>query len=117
MACMENLLDALEECGEASAFYKKDKILMANEHFAELFEKSPEECKDLPIMDICHVESMEMVDDYMKRRVHGDPDVPKVYSASFVKADDSRIKLEVNVLETKNTDGAFLAVVSKTGRD
>ena len=38
MECWEKLLAAFQDCGEAAILYRGKNILMANEHFAKLFE-------------------------------------------------------------------------------
>ncbi|HSG28908.1 MAG TPA: PAS domain-containing protein [Candidatus Krumholzibacterium sp.] len=114
LRCMENLLSAFEQCGEAAAFYMGDRILMANGLFAELFGLTREECEDLPIMDICHEESIDRISDFIRRRAYGDHSIPTTYTSSFLAADKSKMKLQVTVLKTKHTEGAFLAIVEKT---
>ena len=114
MKCAENLLAALEDCGEAAAFYKGQHIMFANRLFAELFDISPDECQGLSIVELCHEESIEMIRDYIKRRAFGDHDVPTTYPASFRAAHDSKFNLMVTVIKTKNTEGAFLAIFQKT---
>ena len=110
MTCMENLLDALADCGEAAIFYKEQNIVLANRLFAALFEMAPDECKGLPIVEICHEESIEMVRDFMRRRAHGDHDIPTTYTASFRTAHDPKLNLRITVIRTENTEGAFLAI-------
>ncbi len=110
MTCMEKLLDAMEDCGEAAAFYKSQTILYANRLFADLFEKDPDECRGLQIVEICHEESIEMIRDFMRRRAHGDDDVPTTYPASFRTAHDQKLNLRVTVIRTENTEGAYLAI-------
>ena len=117
MKCMENLLSAFEDCGEAAAFYRGDRILKVNGLFAALFGMDKEEFEDLPIVDICHEESIERIRDFIRRRAHGDQDVPKTYTDVFLAAEDKKLKLQVTVLKTRHTEGAFLAIVEKTGRD
>ena len=110
MTCMENLLDALSDCGKAAVFYKGQDILLANRLFADLFERDPDECKGLPIVEICHEESMEMIRDFIRRRDHGDHDVPTTYPASFRTAHNPKLKLRITIMRTKNTEGAYLAI-------
>lgn len=110
MTCMENLLEALADCGEAAAFYKEQHFVHANRLFADLFERDLGECKDLPIVEIYHEESIEMIRDFMRRRAHGDIDVPTTYSASFRTAHDPKLDLRVTVIRTENTEGAYLAI-------
>ncbi len=114
---MENLLDALERCGEAAAFYKGQDILMANSLFATLFEKEAEECRDLPIMEICHEDSVEMIFDFIKRRGYGNHNVPTTYSASFRTRHNPKLNLQITIIETKNTEGAYLAILKEAEPD
>ena len=115
MEAIEKVLEALEECGEAAAFYKDDRIVEANGRFAALFDRERDECRDLPVMNICHEDSMEMVRDYMRRRRFGDVSVPRTYSASFVSDEDTKMDLQVTVVETGNTGGAYLTILAATG--
>ena len=114
---MEKLLDALADCGEAAVFYKNQTILHANRLFADLFERDPDQCMDLPIVEICHEESIEMIRDFMRRRAHGDHDVPTTYPASFRTAHDPKLNLRVTVIRTKNTEGAYLAIFQEIEPD
>jgi len=110
---MENLLKTLEECGEVAFFYKGQKILAANKLFADLFGRDIEECKGLPIIEICHEESIDMIRDFIRRRKHGDHDVPITYEASFMTSKDPKKILMVTVIKTKNTEGALLGILQK----
>jgi len=114
---MEKLLDALADCGEAAVFYKTQTILLANRLFADLFERNPDQCEGLPIVEICHEESIEMIRDFMRRRAHGDHDVPTTYAASFRTAHDPKLNLRVTVIRTKNTEGAYLAIFQEIEPD
>ena len=117
MTCMENLLDALADCGEAAVFYKGQNIVLANRLFGALFERDPDECKDLPIVEICHEDSIEMIRDFIRRRAHGDHDVPTTHPASFRTAHDPKLNLLITVIRTKNTEGAFLAIFQEIEPD
>ena len=117
MKYMENLLDALAECGEAAAFYKGQNIILANRLFADLFEKETSECKDLPIMEIIHEESIEMIRDFIKRRALGSIDIPTTYAAAFRTAHDPKLELQITILKTKKTAGAFLAIIQEIEND
>ena len=44
MECWEKLLEAFQACGEAAVLYRGKNILMANENFANLFERTVDEC-------------------------------------------------------------------------
>ncbi len=113
MKQLKNLLVALAECGEAAAFYKGHNIIYANRLFAELFDKDLEECQDLPIIDIVHEESVEMIMDFIKRRTHNHPDIPTTYKAYFRTAHDPKLELQVTILKTTKTAGAYLAVLQE----
>ena len=117
MIYMEKLLDALADCGEAAAFYKGENIILANRLFADLFERDPVECRDLPIMEIVHEGSVEMIRDFMKRRTLGNHDVPTTYAAAFRTAHDPKLNLQITILKTKKTKGAYLAIVQEIEPD
>ena len=76
MECMDKLLEGLAECGEAAAFYRGTEIVKANSLFADLFERDVKDFAGLPVVDICHIESIELIQDFIRRRAHGDPDLP-----------------------------------------
>lgn len=113
MTNMEKLLDALDECGEAAVFYKGKNVLLANRLFSEMFEIEQDKCKGLPIMGILHEESIEMVTDFIRRRVHGDPTIPAAYTADFRTKNESKVPLQLTVVKTSNTDGALLVILQK----
>lgn len=115
MSNMKRLLDVLDDCEEAAAFYKGRNLLLVNERFADIFGRSVDECEGLPIMEICHNDSIEMIGDYIHRRAANDPTVPSVYEAAFRTPDNPKLMLMVNVLEIKKTDGAVLVLLR--GRD
>jgi hypothetical protein len=109
------LLQGLEEFDEPAAFYRGNKIVQANQKFADLFERDIAEFNDLPIIDICHNESIEMVRDFIRRRAHQDTDVPKHYEAAFRTASRPRVMMTVDVLKLQNTEGAVLAILHEKG--
>ena len=109
--CVDMLLQGLEEFDEPAAFYKGNRILQANQKFADLFERDIAEFNDLPIIDICHNESMEMIQDFIRRRAHQDTDVPSHYEAAFRTASRPRVMMTVDVLKLHNSEGAVLAVL------
>jgi hypothetical protein len=109
------LLQGLEEFDEPAAFYRGNKIVQANQKFADLFERDIAEFNDLPIIDICHNESIEMVRDFIRRRAHQDTDVPKHYEAAFRTARRPRVMMTVDVLKLQNTEGAVLAILHEKG--
>jgi PAS domain-containing protein len=105
------LLQGLEEFDEPAAFYRGNRIVQANQKFADLFERDIAEFSDLPIIDICHNESIEMIRDFIRRRAHQDTDVPRHYEAAFRTASRPRVMMTVDVLKLHNTEGAVLAVL------
>lgn len=113
MDCRTSLLDALQEVGEPAAFYKGQDIIMANELFAGIFKRTVDECVDLPINDICHESSIDMIQDFIKRRHIGDPNLPTTYSAKFVTVENDELNLTLTVIVTNNTGGAILVIVKK----
>jgi len=78
------LLQGLEKFEEPAAFYQGNRIVQANQKFADLFERDIAEFNDLPIIDICHNESIEMIQDFIRRRAHRDVDVPMHYELSLI---------------------------------
>jgi hypothetical protein len=54
-----------------------------------------------------------MIKDFIRRRAHGDPDVPTSYKAFFRTPDDPKMPLHLIVIRTKNTDGALLVLAEK----
>lgn len=113
MGHMEKLLEALEECGVVAAFYKGQNILSGNKRFAELFERSTEECKMLPILEICHEESIDIIQDFRRRRVFGEHNVPTTYEAKFRTPTNPNIIMIITVIRTENTEGALLVIVQE----
>jgi hypothetical protein len=110
---MEKLLEAMDDCGEAAIFYKGKKILFANRRFADIFEMEQDQCRDLPIINILHEGSIEMIQDFIRRRAHGDTEVPAVYTAEFRTKSEPRLPLRLTVVKTGATDGAVLVVIKK----
>ena len=113
MNSMERLLEALADCGEAAIFYKGTNILMANRLFAEMFEMDQDECRDLPIVGLLHEGSIEMIQDFIRRRAHGDTAVPAVYVADFRTVSEPRMPVQLTVVKTSKTDGAVLVILKK----
>jgi hypothetical protein len=113
--CVDMLLQGLEEFDEPAAYYKGNKIVQANQKFADLFERDLAEFNDLPIIDICHNESIEMVKDFIKRRVHRDVDVPRHYEAAFRTSSRPKVMMTVDVLKLHNSEGAILAILHEKG--
>jgi hypothetical protein len=105
------LLQGLEKFDEPAAFYKGNKIVQANQKFADLFERDIAEFNDLPIIDICHNESIEMIQDFIRRRAHSDMDVPSHYEAAFRTNSRSKVVMTVDVLKLQNTEGTVLTIL------
>jgi hypothetical protein len=104
----DQLVEILGEFGEAAAFYKGQKILMANDLFAELFERKREECAGLPINEIVHNESIEMIQDFIRRRAKEDTGVPTLYKAAFKTPSNPKIELKLFVLKLKLSEGVLV---------
>jgi hypothetical protein len=115
MLQMRNLLEALAECGEMAAFYKGQKIVMVNQLLADQFGKEIGEFEGLPIVEILNEESIDLIRDFIRRRVHGDPDVPTTYKAAFRTPDNPKTIMTLTVLRTSNTEGALLVILQKNG--
>ena len=111
MNCKKNLLDALEECGEAAAFYEGQHFLMANSLFAGLFERGREDFEGLPIVQICHNESIEMIQDFIRRRAHEDIGVPTVYECAVTAPGNPKFYVKVIALKMKKGEGSVLVIV------
>jgi len=105
------LLQGLEEFDEPAAYYKGNRIVQTNQKFADLFERDIAEFNNLPIIDICHNESIEMIRDFIRRRVHNDVDVPTHYEAAFRTKTRPKVMMTVDVLKLHNTEGAVLTIL------
>lgn len=113
MDCGDKLLDAFQACGEAAALYRGRNIQRANENFASLFEHTVDECVGLPIINVCHNESIEMIQDYIRRRALDDRDLPSSYDAAFRTPSVPRIIMNVTVLKLSGLDGALVMIRKK----
>ncbi len=113
MEKMDRLLEALADCGEAAAFYRGTEIVMANRLFAGLFCRSRQECKGLPIVEIIHEDSLDMINDFIHRRAHGDIDLPTSYRAKFRSPEEPEIPLLVTVIRTCDTERALLVILQR----
>ncbi len=108
---MEKLLEALGECGEAAAFYENQNILAVNKPFADLFERSPKEFTGKPLIEICHNDSIEMIQDFIHRRLHHDSDVPITYECAFTTPSKPKIMLRVIALMFKKCGRSVLLLL------
>jgi len=110
---MKRMLDSFAEFGVAAMFYKGDEILMANEPLAELLDRTVDECNGLPIMEICHEESISMIQDFVRRRARGDRDLPVSYFAKFFAPEKGELELRCIVVKMKKSNGAFLVILQE----
>ena len=113
--CVDMLLQGLEEFDEPAAYYKGNRIVQTNQKFADLFERDIAEFNNLPIIDICHNESIEMIRDFIRRRAHHDVDVPMHYEAAFRTKTRPKVMMTVDVLKLHNTEGAVLTILHEKG--
>lgn len=113
MDCKQNLLDAFQACGEAAVLYRGRNILMANENFASLFERTVRECAELPILEICHNESIEMIQDYIRRRALGDHNLPSSYEALFRTPSEPRVIMHLTVIKLRNLEDVLVLIHKK----
>jgi len=104
MEAVNKLLEALEECGEAAMAYRGRRIVAANALFAAMLERSVEECAGLEIIELCAEESIEMIQDYMRRRAFGDHNLPACYSAAFRTPSRPRVMLTLTVVKLHAQD-------------
>jgi PAS domain-containing protein len=115
-AVMDNLrklLEAFSGCGEAAAIYKGQSFNHVNDLFARIFEREPAEFEGLPLLDLCHDESIEMIRDFMHRRTIEDHGVPINYSSMFITSKREKIELNVIALKLKQADDNVLLIVRK----
>ena len=110
MDAIHKLLAALEEYGEAAIAYRGQRIIAANSLFARMMERSVEECAGLEIIELCAEESIEMIQDYMRRRAFGDHNLPAVYSAAFTTPSRPRVMLELTVVKLKRGNDVLVIV-------
>ena len=111
MNSLIQLLEAFSGCGEAAAVYKGQSFNHANNLFAEIFEREQAEFEGLPILDVCHEESIEMIRDFMHRRAIEDHGVPINYSSTFITSKREKIELNVIAIKLKQADENVLLIV------
>ncbi len=111
MDCRENLINAFGECGEAAACYKDEHFLMANDLFASVMERSKDEFNGLPVIEIVHPESIDMVQDFMRQRKRGDVSVPTTYKCTLKTPNNPKIVKNLIVLKVKKSEGAVLVII------
>ncbi len=110
---LKMLLDAFAGYGEAAATYKGQSFTGVNEPFARIFEREQSEFEGLPILDVCHDESIEMIRDFMHRRAIEDHGVPINYTSTFITSGREKIKLNVIALKLRQADDNVLIIVRK----
>jgi PAS domain S-box-containing protein len=113
MENLKKLVDAFDECGEAAAIYRGQNFLMVNDLFATIFGREPETFRDLPILEVCHNESIEMIRDFMHRRAIEDHGVPTNYISAFITADRTKITLNVIAIKLRKAGESVLIIVRK----
>jgi hypothetical protein len=111
MSSQKKLIEAFGELGEAACIYKGEKLLFVNDRFASMFDRAKESFEDLPINEIVHNDSMEMIQDFRRRRVHDERGVPTTYTAYFKTDNDPRMELQLFVLRLKESEGEVLVIV------
>ena len=113
MENVKRLIEAFAECGEAAAIYKNQNFIFANALFAEIFEREPAEFEGLPVLDVCHNESIEMIRDFMQRRAIEDHGVPINYTSAFITSGREKIMLNVIAIRLKRADDNILLIIKK----
>lgn len=110
---LKRLLEALAGCGEAAAIYKEQSFIDVNDLFAEIFERERGELEGLPILDVCHNDSIDMIRDFMHRRTIENHGVPTNYTSAFVTGKQEKIMLNVIAIKLKHADDNVLLIVRK----
>ncbi len=110
---LQKLLDAFAGCGEAAATYKGQSFTGVNELFARIFERKLGEFEGLPILDVCHNDSIEMIRDFMHRRAIEDHGVPINYTCTFITSGREKIELDVIAIKLRQADDNVLIIVRK----
>jgi len=110
---LKRLLEAFAGCGEAAAIYKGQIFLHVNDLFAQIFEREPVDFEGLPILDVCHNESIDMIRDFMHRRAIENHGVPTNYTCAFITGKQEKIMLNVIAIRLKQADDNVLLIVRK----
>jgi len=113
MDCEKEMLEVLNQCGEAAVFYSGLNIVRANENFAGIFGKTADQCEGISILDLCHNESTERIRDNIQRRKSGDHNVPIHYQAKFVTPDNPEQILSLTVLKLRKLKNILVIVRKK----
>ena len=110
---LKKLIEAFAGCGEAAAIYKGQSFIHANDLFAQIFERETSEFEGLPIIDVCHNDSIEMIRDFMHRRAIENHGVPTNYTSAFITSNQEKIHLNVIAIRMKKADDNILLIVKK----
>jgi PAS domain-containing protein len=113
MEKMQRLVEAFDELSEAAAVYKHQKFAVVNDLFAEIFEQNKEDLADMPVLEVCHNESIEMIRDFMQRRAIENHGVPMNYTCAFRTPNQPKIMLNVIAIRLKNADDGVLVIVRR----
>lgn len=113
MENLKKLIEAFDELGEAAAVYKNQKFIVVNGLFAEIFERDVDSFEDLPILEVCHNESIEMIRDFMQRRTVENHGVPMNYTCAFRTPNQPKIMLNVIAIKLKRADSGVLIIIRK----
>ena len=110
---MKKLIDAFNDLGEAAAVYKNQEFITVNDLFAGIFEREVEVFDGLPLLEICHNESIEMIRDFMQRRTVENHGVPMNYKCAFRTPNQPKIMLNVIAIKLKSAAHGVLVIVRK----
>ena len=113
MERLRKLISAFNELGEAASVYKNQKFIVVNDLFAEIFEREIETLEGLPLLEICHNESIEMIRDFMQRRTVEDHGVPMNYNCTFITPNQPKLILNVIAIRLRDADDGVLVIVRK----
>lgn len=77
----EKYKTVMKNSSDGMLIYRSEdfKLVEVNQAFADILERTVEECLELKVPDTLHPESHDMVMDYIRRRAKGDPSVPTHY--------------------------------------
>lgn len=113
MERLKKLIDAFNDLNEAAAVYKNQKFTVVNDLFAEIFEREVDALEGLPLLEICHNESIEMIRDFMHRRTVENHGVPMNYKCAFVSPSQPRLMLNVIAIRLMDAEDGVLVIVRK----
>ena len=109
----KRLIEAFAGCGEAAAMYKGESFILVNDLFAQVFEREPAEFEGLPILDVCHNDSIDMIRDFIHRRAIENHGVPTSYTCAFITSKQKKIKLNVIAVKLNKADDSVLLIVKE----